>query len=77
MESGDFYSLLGLISNAFFCRDEADSWIWKSNTSGDFISKSFYRELGLCDMMPTPCALAWKGPAPPRVEAFCYLQGMI
>ena len=60
-------------SNAFLCRDEADSWIRKPNTSGDFLSKSFHRELDPCDMTPSPCALAWRGLAPPRVEAFRWL----
>lgn len=68
LELGEFQSLLSLASNAFLCRDEADSRIRKPNSSGDFSSKYFYRELDPCDMTPSPCALAWKGLAPPRVE---------
>lgn len=41
--SGEFQSLLGLISNAFLCRDVDDSRIWKPNTTGDLSSKSFHR----------------------------------
>lgn len=72
-ELGGFQSLLSVASNAFLCRDEADSWIRKPNTSRDFSSKSFYRELDPCDMTPSPCALAWRGLAPPRVEALRWL----
>lgn len=75
-ESVEFGSLMSPLSNVSFCRDTVDDRIWKSDSSGSFSSKSFYRRLDPFTELQSFCSSIWMGLAPRRVEAFCWLAVM-
>lgn len=64
---------LGLLSNMFLHREEANCSMWKPNTSGPFSVKYFYIFLETPMTDRPPCSWIWPGLSPARVEAFCWL----
>lgn len=74
MELVEFESLMSILSSVFLCRDVVDTRIWKPGSFVPFSLKSFYRELDPFGEVWSPHALIWMGLAPPRVDAFCWLQ---